>query len=129
MSTARLLRQNSVELKNDFFRTASVEELTPPGGADRWETMPVWRRYMVAALCVLVAFLIRYMLTPVLGESSVSLNHGTGIGLAIVKQGIQRMGGHVGVESRLGAGSRFWIELPTPVALEVTAKENTKSVL
>lgn len=61
--------------------------------------------------------------------SSVSLNHGTGIGLAIVKQGIQRMGGHVGVESRLGAGSRFWIELPVPSALEVKAKENARSVL
>lgn len=35
---------------------------------------------------------------------------GTGIGLAIVKQGMQRMGGEAGVESRLGEGSRFWIE-------------------
>jgi signal transduction histidine kinase len=37
---------------------------------------------------------------------------GTGIGLAIVKQGVQLMNGHVGVESNPGAGSRFWIELP-----------------
>ena len=37
---------------------------------------------------------------------------GTGIGLAIVRQGMERMGGCVGVESRLGQGSRFWIELP-----------------
>lgn len=36
---------------------------------------------------------------------------GTGIGLAIVRKGIDRMGGSVGVESRLGQGSRFWIEL------------------
>lgn len=36
---------------------------------------------------------------------------GTGMGLAIVKQGVQRMGGEVGLESRLGAGSRFWLEL------------------
>jgi signal transduction histidine kinase len=35
---------------------------------------------------------------------------GTGIGLAIVKRSVQRMGGKVGVESD-GEGSRFWIEL------------------
>ncbi len=36
---------------------------------------------------------------------------GTGIGLAIVRKGVERMGGRVGVESQLGKGSRFWIEL------------------
>ena len=36
---------------------------------------------------------------------------GTGIGLAIVKKGTDRMGGQVGVESQLGQGSRFWIQL------------------
>jgi signal transduction histidine kinase len=37
---------------------------------------------------------------------------GTGIGLAIVKRGAERMGGRAGVESAAGAGARFWIELP-----------------
>lgn len=37
---------------------------------------------------------------------------GTGMGLAIVRKGVERMGGRVGVESQLGEGSRFWIELP-----------------
>ncbi|MBD2021280.1 PAS domain S-box protein [Leptolyngbya sp. FACHB-36] len=36
---------------------------------------------------------------------------GTGVGLAIVRKGIERMGGRVGVESELGQGSRFWVEL------------------
>jgi signal transduction histidine kinase len=37
---------------------------------------------------------------------------GTGVGLAIVQKGAERMGGRVGVESEQGKGSRFWLELP-----------------
>ena len=40
---------------------------------------------------------------------------GTGIGLAIVKRGIERLGGTAGVDSKIGSGSRFWIELPAAV--------------
>jgi len=36
---------------------------------------------------------------------------GTGIGLNMVKKAVEKMGGRVGVESELGQGSRFWIEL------------------
>ncbi len=38
---------------------------------------------------------------------------GTGIGLAIVRKGVEHMGGRVGVESEVSKGSRFWIELST----------------
>ncbi|MCI0497772.1 MAG: response regulator [Thermoplasmata archaeon] len=38
---------------------------------------------------------------------------GTGIGLAIVRKGMQRMGGDVGLTSSSGRGSTFWIELPS----------------
>jgi signal transduction histidine kinase len=37
---------------------------------------------------------------------------GTGMGLAIVRKAVERMGGSVGVLSEVGKGSRFWIELP-----------------
>jgi PAS domain S-box-containing protein len=36
---------------------------------------------------------------------------GTGIGLAIVKKGMERIGGRAGVESAPGEGSTFWLEL------------------
>ena len=37
---------------------------------------------------------------------------GTGIGLAIVRKGTERMGGRVGLESEPDHGSCFWMELP-----------------
>jgi len=37
---------------------------------------------------------------------------GTGIGLAIVRKCMERMGGLAAVESEIGKGSRFWIEAP-----------------
>jgi len=41
---------------------------------------------------------------------------GTGIGLAIVRKCMERMGGTAFVESEPGKGSRFWIEAPTSEA-------------
>jgi two-component system phosphate regulon sensor histidine kinase PhoR len=41
---------------------------------------------------------------------------GTGLGLSIVKNTVHNLGGRVGVSSRLGTGSTFWIELPVAIA-------------
>ena len=39
------------------------------------------------------------------------LYEGTGMGLAIVRKAVERMGGHLGVESEENHGSCFWVEL------------------
>jgi signal transduction histidine kinase len=43
---------------------------------------------------------------------------GTGIGLTIVKKALERMNGQVGLESEVGKGSRFWVELPEAIVPE-----------
>ncbi len=40
------------------------------------------------------------------------LYEGTGMGLAIARKAMERMGGRIGVDSAPGQGSRFWIALP-----------------
>src|SRR5271165_1514698 len=37
---------------------------------------------------------------------------GTGIGLALSKRLVELMGGTIGIESQVGAGTMFWVELP-----------------
>lgn len=49
---------------------------------------------------------------------------GTGIGLALVKKVVERMGGVVGLESEPGKGTRFWIELEAAPAVVETSEVN-----
>jgi signal transduction histidine kinase len=54
---------------------------------------------------------------------------GTGIGLAIVKRAVERMGGRVGVEPRNPRGSVFWFELPRAPGAPASVKEAADSSL
>jgi two-component system CheB/CheR fusion protein len=44
-------------------------------------------------------------------QQIVKSHDSTGIGLALVRKNIERMGGRIGVESEAGKGSRFWLDL------------------
>jgi PAS domain S-box-containing protein len=51
------------------------------------------------------------------GAARLGAIEGTGLGLSVVNALVTAMGGTVGVDSRLGQGSTFWVELPAGEAL------------
>ncbi|TFK97711.1 hypothetical protein BDV98DRAFT_255564 [Pterulicium gracile] len=49
---------------------------------------------------------------------------GTGLGLALVRQIVKLSGGRLGLKSRLGEGSTFWVEIPLGVGLKTVAPQS-----
>jgi signal transduction histidine kinase len=65
----------------------------------------------------------RKLFQPFLRLVSADQYPGTGVGLAIVRKAAERLGGSVGVESEIGKGSCFWVDLPAARTFESDSRE------
>jgi signal transduction histidine kinase len=93
--------------------TKFVSRGTSPKVRLRMEQRDVWGRFWVEDNGIGIAPKFHSRIFRVFERlHGLETYPGTGIGLAIVRKGTERMGGRVGLESAPNDGSRFWIELP-----------------
>ncbi len=70
--------------------------------------------------------LIQEIFQPFNRLNADSTIEGTGIGLSISKQLVEMMNGSIGVNSKPGEGSEFWIELAGELSIATTEKHETR---
>jgi signal transduction histidine kinase len=96
-----------------------------PRGSVRLRAMPVsgeaggWVRFeVIDSGCGVEPAMAERIFEPFTqGDGSTSRKHGgTGLGLAICKNLTTLLGGRIGVQSKSGEGSTFWVEIPLGAA-------------
>jgi PAS domain S-box-containing protein len=118
------LLSNAVKFTRDASVTVDITPLDAPSGRRRL-------RLSVADEGVGIApdALGRLFNRFAQADSSISRQFGgTGLGLAISRELVELMGGMIGVESVLGEGSTFWIEIDLPVAAPVVSVGASKAL-
>jgi PAS domain S-box-containing protein len=68
---------------------------------------------------------IERLFTPFTQLANAKDQGGTGLGLSLTRQLVELMGGQVGVESSLGFGTKFFVDLPVHTAPAIVARRVT----
>ena len=73
----------------------------------------------------------KHLFTPFLQQSEFAFDHetGTGLGLTISKNIVERLQGSIGVISRENTGSTFWFTLPVQIQEKAEIKLNNKNIV
>ncbi len=111
------LLSNAVKFTKDASVTVEITPLDAPSGRRRLRLAVIDEGVGIAPDA-----LGRLFNRFAQADSSISRQFGgTGLGLAISRELVELMGGMIGVESALGEGSTFWIEIDLAIAAPVVS--------